>query len=390
MRAVDRSRLGGGSKDNFLTGDWGGQRPSLSNRGIDFGFTYTTAAYRNVTGGIAPGGSVEGVADLNFDFDLEKLAGWPGARFHASSVAAHGTSISAHFVGDVNKISSYYLDRGLYLHEVWLEQTWLGGSLALRAGKISMDLEFPVYSYADSIPAPLYPTGGLGARLRYAPGRIWVFQTAIYDGDPNEPGRLVNRHGTHVRLGRHDGATALAEVAANLGYEPNSTILSGTWKLGTYLSTRRYADVGTGTLHRGDQAVYVNGDQTLWRENPKIKDDAQGLALYLVGEWAPADRNTYHYGYGGGPYYTGLLPGRNADVAYFNFLFTQFSAPYAAASRATGGPDYGTETRWQLNYQIVFTKFFSVTPEINYVVHPGGTGRLPNATVFGLRTNVAF
>jgi porin len=251
-------------------------------------------------------------------------------------------------------------------------------------------MEFPVYSYADAIPVPLYPTGGLGLRLRYAPNDRWSFQTAIFDGDPYAPGRGLNPHGTHLRLAAHDGATLAAELALNLGVAPGSALPPGTWKLGAYHNTRLYPDVTTGSLHRGNLSGYVNGDHTLWQENPSKKDDAQGLALYAIAEWAQSDRNTYRHGFGGGPYYTGVFPGRDRDVAYLNVLYTRFSPRYAAASRAAGGPHYGVETRWQFNYQIVLTPYFSLTPEINYVVSPGGTGRVPHTTVFGLRSKLSL
>ncbi len=391
LHAVDRSRLGGGGKDDFLTGDWSGRRTAWSASGFNLGFDYTFAAYENVSGGLGRGGAVEGTADLNLDFDLGKAAGWHDAVLHVSGVAAHGTSISTRFIGDVNKVSSYFIDRGVYLHEVWLQQAWLQNKLTLRVGKLSADFEYPIYSYADTIPLPLYPTGALGARLYYEPNSVWFFSAAVYDGNPNDPATGTNPHGLHgLRLGRSEGATSIAMVGVNHDYGENAPLPSGTWKLGVYHSTRDYADVTTGALHRGNLAFFLNGDQTIWRENPKVKDDAQGLALYVVGEYAPPDRNSYHYGYGGGPYYTGLLPGRDQDVAYLNFLYTRFSQPYAAASRAAGGPDYFFENRWQFYYQVVFTKYFSITPEIDWVIRPAGTGRIPDAVVFSLRTNISF
>lgn len=387
--AIDRGRLTGGTKEDFLTGAWGGQRTAWSGRGLDFGITYHTAAYDALSGGRENGRALEGTADFNFDCDLAKLAGWSALRFHLSLVAGHGDDISNR-VGDANKISSFAVDPGLFLHEVWLERAWLSDRLTLRVGKLSADMEFPVYGYADTVTLPLYPTGGLGARLAYEPTPRWSFHAAVFDGDPNAPGRVDNPHGTHLRLGRSDGATLIGMISFNHGYADPKSPNPGTWKLGIYHNTRTHSDTAAGAPHRGNHALFFNGDVTLWREPSTVKDDDQGLALYLVGEYAPPDRNTYHYGYGGGPYYTGLFPGRNKDVAYLNLLYSRFGHPYSAASLAAGGPAYSYELRWQGTYEIAVTRYLTITPEINRVLRTGGTGTLRPATVVGLHARITF
>lgn len=387
--AIDRGRLTGGTKDDFLTGTWGGSRTAWSARGLDFGLTYHAAAYDALSGGRETGRAVEGTGDLNFDCDFSKLAGWGALRLHASLVAGHGDDISNR-VGDANKISSFAVDPGLFLHEVWLERAWLANRLTLRVGKLSADMEFPLYGYADTVTLPLYPTGGLGVRLAYEPTPRWFFQAAAFDGDPNAPGRVDNPHGTHLRLGRGDGATLIGLIGFNHGYADSKSATPGTWKVGAYHNTRTYADTAGGTPHHGNRAFFFNGDVTLWREPSTIKDDDQGLALYLVGEYAPPDRNTYHYGYGGGPYYTGLFPGRNKDVTYLNLLYSRFGRPYSVASLASGGNAFSYELRWQGTYEIAVTRYLTVTPEINRVLRTGGTGTLRAATVVGLHARITF
>jgi porin len=391
-RAVDRGRIGVASKEDFLTGDWGGLRPAWSARGVDFGLTYTAGAYASVAGGRQRGAVLEGTGEFSFDLDLGKFAQWSDTRFHFSSVAAHGPSISERYVGDVNIISDYDLQDGLYLHEVWVEKGWFDNKLRLRVGKISADMEFPIYSYADTIPLPLYPTGAPGLRLYWAPNTSIFFQVAAYGGDPDGPGQGLN-HGTRVRLARRDGATFIGEVGLNLGYAEGSTFPTGVWKFGVYHSTRQYADELSGATHHGNQAWFLNGDQTIWKENPEKKDDPQGLAWYLVAEYAPPDRNSYHYGFGGGPYYTGLFPGRDADMLYINFLYTRFSPDYAKAVVVAGGDNFIFENSFQAYYQIMLKKYWSITPEVDYVIRPGGArtdGRPRDALVFGVRMNLTF
>lgn len=389
--ALDRSRLAGGGKDDFLTGDWGGRRTAWLARGINFGLTYTLAGYENTAGGMARGGSVEGTTDLNVALDLEKLVGWRETGFHVSAAAGHGTSISGKFIGDVSSVSSYYIPRGVYLHEVWLQQRWLDQKLTVRVGKLSADLEYPIYNFSDAIPVPLYPTGRLGIRVSYELNSTLFFSAAVYDGQPNNSAHSNDGRGKQgLLLDRAESATSVAMIEINHGSGENALLPSGAWKLGAYHSTRTYPDKAGGVSHRGNRALFLNGDQTLLLENPKVKGDAQGLAITVIGEWAQPDRNSYHYGFGGGIYYTGLIPGRDIDIASLNFLYSRFGEPFSRASVAMGGAQYSFENRWQLYYQLVITKYFSVMPEINYIVRPGGAVTAPSATTFGLRISVSL
>ena len=41
-------------------------------------------------------------------------------------------------------------------------------------------------------------------------------------------------------------------------------------------------------------------------------------------------------------------------------------------------------------YRINFTKFAYVQPDLQWVINPGGTGRIPNALVLGAQMSVVF
>src|SRR5580704_7650149 len=66
-----------------LTGDWGGARTKLSQRGIDITLNYIGETL-GMLGGIRQGVSYEHRFELSIDTDLDKLLGWSGATAHTT------------------------------------------------------------------------------------------------------------------------------------------------------------------------------------------------------------------------------------------------------------------------------------------------------------------
>ena len=44
----------------------------------------------------------------------------------------------------------------------------------------------------------------------------------------------------------------------------------------------------------------------------------------------------------------------------------------------------------EVTYKIAFAPWLMVQPDVQYVIHPGGSTALPNATVLGIRLDVLF
>lgn len=92
----------------------------------------------------------------------------------------------------------------------------------------------------------------------------------------------------------------------------------------------------------------------------------------------------------GGVIYRGLIPRRDDDYACFGVVYGKFSRNYArtVAAAGQGYPDYELVFEW--NYKIQLTKFAFLQPDIQWVINPGGTNRIPNALVLGAQMGVVF
>src|SRR5262249_4846783 len=66
--------------EDSLTGDWGGLRSTLAERGITFQVTETLEGWGNLAGGLRRGATINGLGKAQMTLDLERLIEWPGAK----------------------------------------------------------------------------------------------------------------------------------------------------------------------------------------------------------------------------------------------------------------------------------------------------------------------
>jgi porin len=134
----------------------------------------------------------------------------------------------------------------------------------------------------------------------------------------------------------------------------------------------------------------------LWRESGTSD---RGLAGFVRMSAAPADRNLIDFHFDGGLTYSGLLPGRQSDLAGVGLSYERISSQRRGFSkdvRAVTGvslplPDF--ELAVELSYQAQLAPWWIVQPDLQIIVHPGA--RLTAATedeavVLGLRTGISF
>ncbi|MGA3283439.1 MAG: carbohydrate porin [Verrucomicrobiota bacterium] len=425
-----------------LTGDWGGTRSGLSDKGFDFGLEYTGEFLANVSGGASRGGLYQHLVKTLLDFDLEKMAGWKGARFHASSLWLWGTrpndiaGLTGSVYSDPSNISGYDTCR---LYELWLEQSFFDGKFSVRAGQIALDEEFICSDYAclfisgthgwpafmsTTIPdgGPAYPVAGTGVRLDLKPAEKLELLAALVDGDVRDQAS-ENKYGTHFGFDSNEGVLCIAEMEFRINQKRGDQGLPGTYKLGGWYHTGHFNDLrydnhgisleDDGTLsgqasdgipapHAGDGGIYFNLDQMLWR---KTADLDQGVGIYWrIAPWLLDDRNSLDFYTAGGVVCKGLVPGRDQDVFGAGVSYARVSnslrgaqsdADHIAAAGSMPNnlkpgpvPDY--EMGFEATYQIVLAPWWRLQPDFQYIVHPGGSTALADAIVVGVRTQISF
>ena len=127
---------------------------------------------------------------------------------------------------------------------------------------------------------------------------------------------------------------------------------------------------------------------------------------FLRATAAPDDRNLINFSFEAGLTYQGLVASRPDDTVGLGIAYGRISPQAAAYDRdvvaVTGMamPIRDYETAIELTYRMQVVPNWTIQPDLQYIVHPGGNvpnpndpsgaTAIPNALVLGLRTVLKF
>jgi porin len=425
-------------EQDTLTGDWGGARTALKDKGIDVTLNYIGETLAVLSGGLRRQASYEGRLEFSVDTDLQKLIGWTGGSSHFTVYQIHN---SGHFnavdnVGSISDPSNIDAFPTTRLFTAWFQQNAFDDRLSVRIGQLAGDDEFiasptagglinGTFGWAGVLAAnmtnggPAYPLAAPGVRVAVKPTEQLTVQTALFSGDPagancNDIPQKCNRYGTTFSFS--GGALWMGELQYAINQDKKAAGMPGVYKLGAWYATADFADQhfglnGAGGVvslaspaavaplnHSGNWGLYAVADQMVARS------DGRSLNLFVRGGFSPSDRNLISYYVDGGAGIKGLLPGRGDDTLTFGVAYARISRDAAALDQdilAINGPPYpirDAEVLFELSYQAQIAPWWTVQPDLQYIVHPGGNVPDPNnpnvtvrnAFVAGLRSTIKF
>lgn len=424
-------------EQDTLTGDWGGARTALKDKGIDITMISINEIMSVLSGGLHRAASYEGRFEFSVDTDLDKLLGWKGATTHFTIYQLHNAGhVAADNVGSIGDVSNIDALATTRLFTAWFQQSLFGDKMSIRVGQIAADDEFFVtptgsnllngtFAWAGVLAAnmisggPVFPLATPGGRVAVKPTEQITWQTAVFSGNPagancNDVPQACNRYGTTFSFS--GGALWMSEVQYAVNQEKNAKGLPGVYKLGGWYATTDFADhhfgldgagmvvslanpAAVGPLfHSGDWGIYGIADQMVWRA------DKTSLNLFLRGGFAPSDRNLISFYADGGFGIKGPFAGRADDVFTFGVAYAKISKDAAALDQDTlalNGPPYpirDQEVVFEASYQAQIAPWWTVQPDLQYIVHPDGNVPDPNnpsmtvghALVAGLRSTIKF
>src|SRR6185503_14022804 len=142
-------------------------------------------------------------------------------------------------------------------------------------------------------------------------------------------------------------------------------------------------------MHSGNGGFYILLDQMMYRDGGA--GSRRSLTSFVSLVVAPdSSVNTMPVFANGGLVYRGLFPSRPNDTAAFGVAYGAFSSERARSQRdaRSAGSTVGIqkyEVALELTYLVQATKWLQVQPDVQYIINPGGTGKIPNALVLGFQ-----
>ena len=391
-----------------LLGDLDGFRNRLSDDGLSVTPILELEAF-SAAGGGHGGADVDGLLDVAFDFDLERITRGllVDSALHLNVLDIFGSSLTGRHVGDISGVSNLAGFNSFRLQELWIQQNLFKKRVLIRFGLLAADSEF-FTSQASSLflngtfgaftlvalnfnDAPVYPVAAPGVRVDVAPVSFLDFKAAVFA--PNE-GAENNFHGTDFSINGGDGALVAFEASYLVNQSPNDRGLIGTYKLGTFIQQGDYASFGSQAanalnpskpLHKGTNVVgYAVADQELFKNGQYTVE-----AFARVGFGTPNYSFVHDY-FDIGLNFTGFVPNRAFDVAGIAVGRSGISRQYSNSQLAQGEEGYSEETVIEATYRIQIAPWGTIQPDFQYFVNPSAQHGSRNTFVSGIRTAITF
>lgn len=403
----------------YLLGKWDGARKRLAEQGVAFNVGYGHELAHNFSGGTEDLTRYTDQWVFATTLDLEKRWGWRGGTFQFTMTDRNGRDLGADaHIGNNMLIQEVY-GRGQTWHltQLWLNQKLLDDRLEVKLGRLttgedffSFSCDFQNLTFCSAQPGNLvgdywvnWPTSRWAARVRYHTAADAYVQLGVYQVNP----KYVDDH-----YARHNGwkpnnpsGTTGALIPLEADWEPSWRGLPGAYKLGAWYNTSDgkdlYLDVnhdpraisGLAPLERSGQfGAYLSLQQ-------QVSGTAGGRGATLFLNFTQADRNTARLDrqLALGMQYKGPLAGRGQDSVGLAVGATHNNGRYADLVRERDARS-GQDTVVGGSYEYVGELYYSwvpvpsvyVRPNLQYILHPGGTSRNANALVLGLKFSVVF
>ncbi|PTQ13582.1 carbohydrate porin [Sphingomonas oleivorans] len=328
--------------------------------------------------------------DLTISADLERLGGPSGTRLFAYMLYNNGVRFSDGGVGDAQVVSNIETGvRALRLYEAWVEHET--GSISARFGLYDLNSEFDALEASTFFLGSehgigtdiaqtghngpsIFPSTSLALRLQARLEDGFVVRGAVLDGVPGDPDHPRR---TAIRLGQNDGALLVGEIDRTFG---DLRLLAGYWAY-----TARFEDqsapqvAGAPVLRRGNRGFYLRGEARLAQRASVGRLDG----FVRFGK-AASRFNRFDGFVSFGLVLSGPFPRHPEDQLGAALAVARTSSNYRALAASQDVMPRRHETALELSYRHLFSKHFSVQPDIQYILNPGLRSG-SNALAVGLR-----
>jgi porin len=423
-----------------LTGDWGGLRDELGQKGIVFDVDLLLTPQFVMGGGRNTGGDFWGNLDYAVNVDTQKLGLWPGGFFKFSADTGFGSNVFQD-AGTLVPVNTAALlpapdDRTTALMNASLTQ-FLSPQLALSAGKYNLaeagatefygDYRTQFMNAAFNFPMTfaLLPLSTFGGGALFLPRQDILLSGLVLgpNGSPttNDVGQafhgvLILGNGKltvqpfglvgHQNLGftwNNQNRFSLDQDPSNITHlllNEQFPILANPGPVLTQILASRFPNllVPTQPANRSSSSwtISYSFDQYFWQPDG---DPKHGVGLFFAFGASDGNPDPIQYAFLAGIGGKGVVPGRPDDSFGLGLARTQFSDSFLPFLRQQFNLGLQREDAIEMYYNMAVTPWMNLTSDLqivssglNQAISPT-TGKLTGidtAVVAGARLRVRF
>ena len=416
------------SESKWMTGDWGGTRTELLDKGYDFTLDYVGEVAGNLNGGYNDDKTAR-YSDqfaLGAHLDLEKIFGWHDTEFKLAITERSGRNLSNDRISDprAGQFSSVQevWGRGQTwrLTQMWIKQKYFDGALDVKFGRFgegedfnSFTCDFQNLAFCGSQVGNWvggiwynWPVSQWALRVRYNLADTLYAQVGVYEQNPSNlesgNGFKLSGSGTHGAI-----------MPIELVWSPRVNGLKGEYRAGYYYSNAKAQDVlddsnGQPAALSGAAYRSRSSKHGMWlgaqqQVTSLASDQSRGLSLFANATLHDKKTNAIDNYVQAGLVYKGPFDARAKDDIGFALARVHVNPAYRKnarlANQAAGLDDYDnpgflpvqdTEYSAELYYGIHLADWLTVRPNLQYIRHPGGVSQVDGALIGGLKIQSSF
>lgn len=394
-----------------LSGDWGGIRAKLLDRGISITASYGGEVAHNAQGGHRSAVTTANQAVLGAAFDLERLGIIDGGQAHITITQRHGENL-----GDAAGFPQIMLVQEVYgrgnivrLTEMWWSQR-LTSDLSLKIGRMPVN-DFGTFGcdfmnlglcgaqmpntandYVLAWPISQWGVVATFGSDKHLYLRVGAYQITQHNLDQDHPVELGD-------FGHASGALLPLEFGISPAF--GRAQLKGTYKFGGWYDTSEANDV---FLNQDRQPLVLDGGLPLRRsgrygayvameqEIAKIGGDA-GRSVGIFAGGTIADRRTapIDYQLRAGLLVTGPFANRKSDKIGVGISVSHRNERIARGEALVDPATVQhSETAIEIFYSLTVLNFLKLQPSLQYVIDPGGIKRGSDLVILGLKFGITL
>jgi porin len=403
---------------SFLTGDWGGMRTDLANKGIQIGIEWNQFVQGIASGGRDQTTEYDATWDYTINLDLMRMGLLPGALIKFRAESRYGDSVNG-IAGPILPVntrgffpltSKLDADVGITITDLNYTQ-FLSPHFAVFFGKLdTLDGDHNEFASgrgtSQFMNANFIFNPALALRLPYSTlgaGVLWLPIPPGPKGGVTVSSTVVNTNDSSTKTGFEDfdkgqSWTTEADFTYKLADLPGGMNVGGLYSFNqdfARLNSRLIFQPGEGLVvpkQKSTWAVYWSGWQYLFVDDPGGKPPAplqgqpehRGIGLFARFGVADKETNPVEWAGSGGIGGRGLIPSRDNDSFGIGYYYNRIQT--LRLSNILGIRD--SSQGFEFFYNFAVTPAARVTFDVQVV--ESASARVDTATILGARGTLDF